>query len=66
MIFVLSSINQPLHPRLVPPGPSLDPIPLLGLLAITISACSDKFFVITVLYTIPLAAHLQRNYPHAV
>ena len=43
MIFVLSSINQPLHPRLVPLGPILNPIRLLGLLAITVAACSDSY-----------------------
>jgi hypothetical protein len=59
MTFVLF-FNQPLHPRLVPLGPVLDPIHLLGLLAYTVSACSDMFShnanygtVITVLYGNP-------------
>jgi hypothetical protein len=40
MISVLSSVNQPLHPRLVPLGPILNIIRLLGLLAYTVSTFS--------------------------
>jgi hypothetical protein len=41
MIVILSSINQPLHLRLVPLGSLFYLIRLFRLLAITVSACSD-------------------------
>jgi hypothetical protein len=50
------SINQPLHPRLVPLGSILDLIRLLGLLAITVSACSDRIRN----YDIPVSRVLDR------
>ena len=41
---IRSSINQPLHPRLVPLGSLFHLIRLFRLLAITVSACSDNYF----------------------
>jgi hypothetical protein len=43
MIFVLSSINQPMHPELVPFDLNLVPIRPRGLLAHTVIACSDSY-----------------------
>jgi hypothetical protein len=59
MAFVLSSINQPLHPRLDPLAPILDLIRLLGLLVITVIACSDNY-IQYILFTLSILILCQK------